>query len=109
MNSESKTPTPWEWAYDADPMIQCWRIAPGVALFDGTDGTPGGDEIDRANAEFIVLAVNSHDEMLAALRDCAQMLATLASFQPDTDVRKEMIEQRDAARAAISRAESKAS
>jgi hypothetical protein len=62
------TPTPWEWRNDQTYNKGQWSIMPGVLIVEGTDGTPDGDEIDRANAAFIVRAVNAHDKLVEALR-----------------------------------------
>lgn len=52
----SHTPGPWSWTHDADPHSSQWTLSPGVMLVEGSDGTPGGDEIDRANARLIAAA-----------------------------------------------------
>ena len=56
------TPGPWEW-YDDDAAddggaqkADYWTLGPGVLIAEGTDGTPDGDEIDRANAQLIAKA-----------------------------------------------------
>jgi hypothetical protein len=59
------TPTPWDWSRTAlEPSALAWSIQPGVLIADGNDGTPGGDEIDRANALGIVALVNSADALI---------------------------------------------
>lgn len=56
------TPGPWQWlndqADDAGGMEWGyeWRLAPGVLLADGADGTPDGDARDQANAQLIAKA-----------------------------------------------------
>jgi hypothetical protein len=42
----------WHWRHEATG----WYLSPGVLIADGTDGTPGGDELDRANARLIAAA-----------------------------------------------------
>ncbi len=55
--SGKHTPGPWSWTDDNGPEFpKQWRIHPGVLMSDGTSGTPGGDEIDRANAALISAA-----------------------------------------------------
>lgn len=55
--SESKhTPGPWWWRREKAKPVQGWYLAPGVLIADGNDGTPGGDEMDRANANLIAAA-----------------------------------------------------
>lgn len=55
------TPRPWEWTKEEG----YWFLSPGVLICDGTDGSPEGDEIDRANAALIVEAVNNYDTLRA--------------------------------------------
>lgn len=62
------TPGPWEWRDDQMsvpewPVVQ-WTISPGVLIADTNNGTPGGDEIDQANAALIVAAVNALPSLL---------------------------------------------
>lgn len=79
------TPTPWHIApYSApyiatshDPKIKAYLEETGTDKFDALSiGTETGsaaliplDESSRENAEFIVKAVNCHDELVAALED----------------------------------------
>ena len=53
-----------------------WRLAPGVLLADCNSGTPGGDEIDRANARLIAVA----PDMLALLK---MIVASYRGYIPD--------------------------
>ena len=50
------TPGPWQWVQGHCHDPEQWSLSPGVLMADERDGTPGGDEIDRANAELIALA-----------------------------------------------------
>ena len=65
------TPGPWQVAGHGTTVDHTHERSrrPPVARCGLTHGLgPAGDE-DRANAEFIVRACNSHDELLAALRE----------------------------------------
>jgi hypothetical protein len=54
---EGATPGPWEWVNQGhNDECSEWSLGPGVLLVDGSDGTPDGDEIDRANARLIALS-----------------------------------------------------
>ena len=55
------TPGPWAWNHDEAGQ---WFLSPGVLIADTDNGTPGGDEIDRANAALIAAA----PELLEAAR-----------------------------------------
>jgi len=70
---QAHTPGPWEWTHDAEPYSSQWTLSPGVLMVDGQDGTPGGDEIHRANARLIAAA----PDLLAAVKDARSMLATV--------------------------------
>ena len=49
--------TPGPWSIRNDQIIHGqWAIAPGVMMIDGQNGTPAGDETDRANAHLIAAA-----------------------------------------------------
>ena len=66
---EKATAGPWTWTDDNGPEFpKQWRIVPGVLLADGASGTPGGDEIDRANAALIVELRNALPTIITALR-----------------------------------------
>jgi hypothetical protein len=60
------TPGPWEWRTDQfQPHVEHqWTISPGVLAADYSNGTPGGDEIDRANAALITALRNNAEAML---------------------------------------------
>lgn len=55
------TPGPWP------KFPRQWRIHPGVLLSDGNSGTPGGDEIDRANAALIAAAPDLAEALSTAM------------------------------------------
>jgi hypothetical protein len=70
---EVATPGPWEWVNQGhNDECSEWSLGPGVLLVDGSDGTPEGDEIDRANARLIALSPD-----LARLASAAGELAEL--------------------------------
>ena len=79
---EAATPGPWEWYHDkggdygAIQLAECWMLRPGVLIADATDGTPGGDAIDRANARLIVEAVNNLPKLLKVVEAAQTMLVT---------------------------------
>jgi len=82
---EKATPGPWEWRDDQltppwEPFRKQWSIAPGVLIAEGKDGTPGGDEIDRTNAELIVTLRNSAQALLAQAERVAVLEEALRPF-----------------------------
>lgn len=62
---EGFTPGPWTWKNDVNDEYSEWSVSPGVLLADGPDGTPSGDEIDRANARLIAAAPEMHSTITA--------------------------------------------
>jgi hypothetical protein len=55
------TPGPWRWAQGAASLNgREWSIGPGVLIAAYTDGTPGGDAKDKANARLMQLAPEFH-------------------------------------------------
>jgi hypothetical protein len=80
------TPGPWEWRGDEGG----WFLVPGVLAICNTDGTPGDDVIDRANARLIAAA----PDLLAALEGLFLLLDAGSLYEP----------QAYAARAAIAKA-----
>ena len=68
------TPGEWQWRYDALwTDYPQWSIQPGILIADGTDGTPGGDMIDKANAAGIVALVNAAPALLASAARAAEL------------------------------------
>lgn len=69
--SGKHTSGPWEWRTDQfEPFQTQWSLSPGILIAEGYDGTPGGDEHDRANARLIATA----PELLDALKDAVGLL-----------------------------------
>lgn len=68
MSERKWTPGPWAWRYEDGGHMEAdqWFLSPGVLMADGTDGTPSGDSIDRANARLIAAAPEMY-EVLDAL------------------------------------------
>ena len=62
--TQTHTPGPWIWRVEDGPQ---WFLDPGILIIEGgmTDGTPDGDEIDRANARLIAAA----PDLLEALKE----------------------------------------
>lgn len=71
------TPTPWDWGIHEDTdEIGLLAGDRGIARLFDTRGValPIPREEALANAELIVRAVNSHDALVGALEDCAELL-----------------------------------
>ena len=70
MTERKWTPGPWVWRYEDGGHMEAdqWFLSPGVLMADGTDGTPSGDSIDRANARLIAAAPEMY-EALEQARD----------------------------------------
>ncbi len=62
------TPAPWLVEKDADFPGQLAVKSSGTRILAVVDNS---DEIDRANAWFIIRAVNSHDLLLQACKEAA--------------------------------------
>lgn len=78
------TPGPWDWSRTAlEPDSLAWSIQPGILIADGNDGTPGGDEIDRANALGIVALVNAAEPMLDEIERLRAEVARAATKKGD--------------------------
>lgn len=56
MGEVKHTKGPWEWKDDDREKFGHYRLHPGILATDLSDGTPWGDEIDRANARLIAAA-----------------------------------------------------
>jgi hypothetical protein len=56
--AEAATAGPWEWREDTTAGVTMRTLSPGVLVLDGDPGCggPWGDNIDRANAEYIAAA-----------------------------------------------------
>ena len=69
----------WEWRNDQLlPLSDQWTISPGVLIADSNNGTPGGDEIDRANAAAIVALHNAYPDLRALIEAQAATIARQA-------------------------------
>lgn len=79
------TKTPWSWKKhppkDRGFYSDDWRLAPGILVPEDYAGTPGGDEIDRANAALIVAAINSLPALLAIARQQEGLKAKIAHLE----------------------------
>jgi len=79
----TRTPTPWAahhgWELDEKPLAghPDWCEITGGRFADGNHISLNG-HIGFDNAVFIVLAVNSHDALVAALRDAEDILAIVS-------------------------------
>ena len=68
----------WEWRNDQLlPLSDQWTISPGVLIADSNNGTPGGDEIDRANAAAIVALHNAYPDLRAHIEAQAATIARM--------------------------------
>lgn len=77
---EGFTPGPWTWKNDVNDEYSEWSVSPGVLLADGPDGTPSGDEIDRANARLIAAAPEMHATILTLCDEVERLRAFIADF-----------------------------
>lgn len=84
---DKATRGPWKWVRDHSGLGGPWRLTPGVMWPSNSEATPGGDEIDRANASLIVLAptldAGSYERESAILDDIAR--AITANVEPLVD------------------------
>lgn len=62
MSGAAHTPGPWEWTQDEAGQ---WFLSPGILISDASDGTPGGDEHDQANARLIAAAPDLLEALIA--------------------------------------------
>ncbi|AEY69679.1 hypothetical protein V19_10 [Brucella phage V_19] len=56
MSGAKFTKGPWEWVKSKNDNWSSYDLSPGILTKDTADGTPFGDEIDRANAHLIAAA-----------------------------------------------------
>lgn len=103
------TQAPWEWRIEeSDPEWgRTYSLAPGILWPDGSDGTPDGDDKDRANAHLIAAAPDLAAHLRAALDREAAALVQIGELAEQVgwlgnDLRRAEAE-RDAARAEVER------
>lgn len=87
------TPAPWEWKDDDKDEFGNYRLSPGILATALPDGTPWGDDIDKANARLIAAA----PDLLEALKNTLQIAEAYYSGTHS--------KWREFARAAIAKAE----
>ncbi len=101
------TPTPWQCATTKGgiPAIYGSRRHSPVCYFgQGIDETLSVLPGDKANAEFIVRAVNAHDELVALVRDLRAAIGTYAVRESDGQLHPMLIAAHNAATAALAKA-----
>ena len=85
------TPLPWYalgWGISAEarnvrrPVAMCVPITP-MSGRENAEARRTSDEQQRANAKFIVLAVNTHDDLLAALEDLLKSYESIVHDEYD--------------------------
>jgi hypothetical protein len=89
---DKHTPTPWQyqwvrWMNDVDLKIVDHKTGRVLAILNKPTPFLTVDE-QEANAEFIVRAVNAHDELVAALKQALtdiEFYCERAEENPDTD------------------------
>lgn len=74
---DKATRGPWKWVRDRSGLGGPWRLTPGVMWPSNSEATPGGDEIDRANASLIVLAPTLAAEVIALREREARLVEAL--------------------------------
>lgn len=77
---DKATRGPWKWVRDHSGLGGPWRLTPGVMWPSNSEATPGGDEIDRANASLIVLAPTLAAEVIALREREARLVEALRPF-----------------------------
>ena len=79
--SDKHTPTPWRVLHSGYPHVvvvtEKWDSEDGVLICYPGRHTSAADPEVQANAEFIVRACNSHEELLAAARSASLELTTV--------------------------------
>lgn len=98
MADAKHTPTPWHAGHDEDGHLVFNSDLSAVVA--GTDTDEGNYETEHANAEFIVRAVNSHADLLAACELVIRQHDEVGGTDNDTIYLAGLI----AARAAIAKA-----
>lgn len=99
--------TPGPWGFDETGYLQ--TIDNGYLIYASPwqENACDGDETAIANAAFIVLAVNTHDDLVAALRDAVEHMAAMeydrARGEPEPFESQFLLN----ARAALAKAEGK--
>lgn len=78
---DKATRGPWKWVRDHSGLGGPWRLTPGVMWPSNSEATPGGDEIDRANASLIVLAPTLAAEVIALREREARLVEALADAE----------------------------
>ena len=100
MSERKWTPGPWKWADDRDKTGLIYLT--GVLIAEHTDGTPWGDDMDRANAHLIAAAPELYEaleeirDMLWSRPDISDRLRPLMGFAEEATNQK--------ARAALAKA-----
>lgn len=93
------SPLPWylDGAHVYSPRSETNLRQPPVAICNNTHGLGEAGETDRANAQYIVKAVNNHQALVDALDACAEyILETLDADDPAprcVNVARGLIEQ----------------
>lgn len=77
---DKATRGPWKWVRDYSGLGGPWRLTPGVMWPSNSEATPGGDEIDRANASLIVLAPTLAAEVISLREREARLVEALRPF-----------------------------
>ena len=77
---DKATRGPWKWVRDHSGLGGPWRLTPGVMWPSNSEATPGGDEIDRANASLIVLAPTLAAEVISLREREARLVEALRPF-----------------------------
>jgi len=75
------TPTPWKLWNGYGPLhdgkYAVRRIGPDAGMFDGLTGSGDADIVGtHDNLEFVIIAVNSHDDLLAAAEAALDLLTS---------------------------------
>jgi hypothetical protein len=101
MSNTKHTPLPWLLHSEYSTVV----MTPGRAIIADTLGIDFDADTDRANAAFIVRACNSHEQMVAALREIENHLDGRMTHQADNPNYPFWNQLWDIARAALAAAE----